>query len=132
MKTLQVIILQAREGDPHFDMQLPDGTVQTMEWPVEVTFSRGNRVYYWDKAQRQAMEGCQATAQVAPMRWTIADRYRVWGLSCPATNFEISIARTSSYLNKHARSVTFLLTGFFCLFFPFWAVFFIREKRGVL
>jgi len=132
LQTLQVQIVQTREGDPHFDMQLSDGTVQTMEWPVEVTFSRGNRVYYWSKAQRQALVGCHATAQVALMRWTFTDRYRVWSLSCPSVNFEVGIDQTSQYLNKHARSVTFLLVGFLIIFFPWIVIFFLREKRGVL
>lgn len=132
MQTVQLRIVQAREGDPHFDMQWPDGTVQSMEWPVEVTFSKGNRVYYWNKAQRQALVGCQATAQVAPMRWTLTDRYRVWGLFCPAVSFEVSIDQTTNYLNKHARSLKSLLVGFLILFFPLGFVLFLREKRGVL
>lgn len=132
LQTLQVRIVQTREGDPHFDMQLPDGTVQTMEWPVEVTFSRGNRVYYWNKAQRQALVGCHATVHGALMRWTFTDRYRVWGLSCPAANFEVGIDQTFPYLNKHARSVMFLLANLLILVFPFGVVLFLREKRGVL
>ncbi len=118
MQTVQLRILQAREGDPHFEMQWPDGTVQSMEWPVEVTFSRGNRVFFWNKAQRQALVGCLATAQVAPMRWTLTDRYRVWGLSCPAVGFEVSIVQTTNYLNKHARSLKFLLVVLLLGFFP--------------
>ncbi len=132
-QTMQVRIVQTREGDPHFDMQLPDGTVQRMEWPVEIIFSRGSsRVYFWDKSQRQALVGCEATVQVAPIRWTLADRYRVWALSCPAASFEVSVDQTTKYLNKHATSVMSLLIGFLVLFFPLWVVFFLREKRGVL
>lgn len=117
LHTLQVHIVQTREGAPHFDMRLPDGTVQTMEWPVEVTFSRGNRVYHWNKAQRQALVGCHATAQVAAMRWTFTDRYRVWSLSCPATNFDVGIDETFRELTELARSLTFLLVGFLIIFF---------------
>lgn len=132
MQTLHVRIVQTREGDPHFDMQLPDGTVQIMEWPVKASFSRGNRVNYWNKTQRQALVGCNATAQVALMRWTFTDRYRVWSLSCPAANFEVSIDQTTQYLNKHATSIKSLLRDLLIGFFPLWVVFFLREKRGVL
>ena len=132
MQTLQVRIVQTREGDPHFDMQLPDGTVQTMEWPVEVTFSRGNRVFYWSKAQRQALVGCNATAQVALMRWTLTDRYRVWSLSGPTANFDVGIDETHHDLTELARSVTFLLVGLLIGIFPWLIVLFLREKRGVL
>jgi hypothetical protein len=132
MQTVQLRIMQAREGDPHFDMRWSDGTVQSMEWPVEVTFSRGNRVFYWNKAQRQALVGCLATAQVTAMRWTLTDRYRVWSLSCPAVGFEVNIDQTTNYLNKHARSLKSLLVGFLILFFSLGFVFFLREKRGVI
>lgn len=131
MQAMQLRILETREGDPHFDMKLPDGTVQAMEWPVELTFSRGNRVYYWSKAQRQALVGCNATAQVAPVRWTFTNRYRVWSLSCPAINFEVGIDEAVHYLKESTKSVTFLLVGLI-LFFPWPIVSFLREKRGVL
>ena len=133
LQTLQVRIVQTREGDPHFDMQLPDGTVQAMEWPVNVTFSRGNRVYYWDKHQRQSLVGCHATAQVAQMRWTLKDRYRVWGLSCPAVNFEVSVEQTFNHLKGFEfSSAMFNFGGVLTLFFPFLVIVFLREKRGVL
>lgn len=132
MQTMQLRIVQTREGDPHFDMQLPDGTVQVMEWPVKLRFRRGERVYYWTKAQRQALVGCNAKAQVALIRWTFTDRYRVWSLSCPDVNFEVGINETTLDLKESATSVTSLVIGLLVLVFPLWIVFFLREKRGVL
>jgi hypothetical protein len=132
MQTLSVRILKTRELHPHFDMQLPDGSVQAMEWLVKLTISRGKRVFYWTKAQRQALVGCQATIQMAPIRWTITDRYRVWALSCPSIGFEVSVEQTAGELRALATSVKELLISCLILFFPFWIVFFLREKRGVL
>ena len=131
-QTLSVRIVQTREKHPHFDMQLPDGSVQAMEWPVKLMISRGKRVFYWTKAQRQALVGCQATIQMAPVRWTITDRYRVWALSCPATGFEVSVEQTAGELRELAVSPKTLLITFFIFFFPLWIVFFLRERRGVL
>ncbi len=132
LQTMQVRIMQTREGDPHFDMQLPDGSVQTLEWPVRLSFSGRERVYYWTKSQRQALVGCEATVQVAPIRWTLTDRYRVWALSCPATGFEVSVEQTASELRELAVSAKELLIAFLISFFPLCVVFFLREKRGVL
>lgn len=132
LQTLSVRIVQTREKDPHFDMQLPDGSVQAMEWPVKLMFFRGKRVYYWSKAQRQALVGCQATIQMAPIRWTITDRYRVWALSCPSIGFEVGVQQTAQNLKRHATSAKEILITFLISFFPLWIVFFLREKRGVL
>lgn len=132
LQTMQVRIVQTREADPHFDMQLPDGSVQDMEWPVKVMFYRGLRVNFWTQSQRQALVGCEAMVQVAPIRWTLTDRYRVWALSCPAANFEMSVGQTTKYLNKHATSVMSLLIVFLISFFLLCIVIFLREKRGVL
>jgi hypothetical protein len=132
LQSLQVRILKTREGDPHFDMQLPDGTVQTMEWPVRLSFSGRESVYFWNKSQRQALIGCQATVQVAPIRWSFTNRYRVWGLSCPTANFAIGVEQTTESLQKAKVSIVTLFVGFLILSFPLMAVIFLREKRGVL
>jgi hypothetical protein len=132
LQTLQVRILKTREGDPHFDMQLPDGTVQTMEWPVRLSFSGRESVYFWNKSQRQALIGCQATVQVAPIRWSFTNRYRVWGLSCPTANFAIGVEQTTESLDKGQFSLEANILVFFVLFFPWFVVIFLREKRGVL
>jgi hypothetical protein len=132
LQTLQVRILKTREGDPHFDMQLPDGTVQTMEWPVRLSFSGRESVYFWNKSQRQALIGCQATVQVAPIRWSFTNRYRVWGLSCPTANFAIGVEQTSKSLKDNSISVMTLLIECIILALPLGVVLFLREKRGVL
>lgn len=132
MQTIQVRILKTREIPPHLDMQLADGRVQSMEWPLMITFFRGTRFPDWTKAQRLALEGCQATAQVAPVRGTVPPHYRVWSLSCPATSFDISMAQTTQWLNRSMQRIAPLELFLNSIISLFLIVIFLRERRGVI
>jgi hypothetical protein len=87
----------------------------------------------WEKTDRQALVGCQAKALVAPTRWTLLDRYRVWALSCPAIGFEVGLKETLMDLrvDQEISEESFLVIPFL-LFFPLCVVVFLRERRGVL
>mgnify|MGYP000911886679 CR=1 FL=1 len=133
MQTLDVHILKTRHNDPHFEMQLADGRVLHMEWPVTINFFTGRKRYHlWEKEQRLALVGCRAKVQVAPVRWTLTDRYRVWSLSCPSTGFYVGVDQTAQDLRRSLRATVVANWLSAPLFLLMVFIVFIREKRGVL
>ena len=131
LETHQVTIVAVQEKDPHFAVDMADGSRKIMEWPVPVSYYGGFPSYAWSKEQRQLLPGCQAEIQGVPMRWTIRERYRIWSLDCPEKGIRITTERiTKDYAGwiNPSKFIWFIPFSY-CLFL---LVVFIRESRGNL
>lgn len=85
----QVTIVSTHKNDPHFVMEMEDGTRRMMEWPVTVSYHGGFPSDVWSDEHRKNLPGCRAEIHGLPMRWTTRDRYRVWALNCPDKEIQI-------------------------------------------
>lgn len=134
IRTLDVRIVQTRDGKPHFVMELPEGRQLSVYWPVDVSFLGDRRFNGWTKEERQALVGCQASAQLSPIRMGVfSHQYRVWTLSCPQTGFRVGMEETQRELARDVNlSSWFFWIPALVFYFPVGFVFFLREKRGVL
>ena len=131
LETHYVTIVATQEKDPHFAVNMADGSRKIMEWPVAISFYGGFRSNAWNKEQRNLLPGCKAKIQGVPMRWTTRERYRIWSLDCPEKGIRVGFERTSKLyeitLLSH-RDMWFIPFGC-CLFL---LIVFIRESRGNL
>ena len=131
LETHQVQIVAVQEKDPHFAVDMADGSRRIMEWPVTVSYYGGFRSNAWDKAHRELLLGCKAEIQGLPMRWTIRERYRIWSLDCPEKGIRVGLERTSKLYEitlKGSRVMAFIPISFYL----FLLIVFIRESRGNL
>ena len=131
LETHQVTIIATQEKDPHFAVDMADGSRRIMEWPVHFSYYGGFRSYVWTKDERKALQGCKAEIQGVPTRWTIRERYRIWALNCPEKGIRVGMERTMKDYEidlKSGRAGMFIVYGFFL----FLLIVFVREGRGNL
>ena len=131
LETHQVTIVAVQEKDPHFAVDMADGSRKIMEWPVPISYHGGFPSYAWDKERRQQLPGCNAEIQGVQVRWTIRERYRIWSLDCPEKGIRITTEMTTKDYSGwlKSRKSGWFIPFSYCLFL---LIVFIRESRGNL
>lgn len=91
LQTLFGKVVQTHRLSPHLLIQLSDGRLKSMEFPVSPSLKGKGRPYYgWrEDIEGQALIGCHVEVLGTPIKWTFDDRFRVFELRCHDKNIDI-------------------------------------------
>ena len=84
LQTLFGKVIQTHRLTPHLLIELPDGQLKSMEFPVNPSLKGIGRPYFgWrEEIEGKALIGCSVEVHGIPMRWTFDDRFRVFEFIC--------------------------------------------------
>ena len=84
LQTLFGKVVQTHRLTPHLLIELPDGQLKSMEFPVNPSAMGSGRTYVgWNEdLQAKPLIGCNVEVRGVPMKWTFDDRFRVFELIC--------------------------------------------------
>jgi hypothetical protein len=77
-------VIKTQRLTPHLLIELPDGKLRLMEFPVPLSLKGGGNPFYgWrEDIEAKQLIGCNVEIRGVPMKWTFEDRFRVWELIC--------------------------------------------------
>lgn len=130
LQSISVRILKIYPTDPHLLVRLPDGHQRGMEWPVIISFGKKGMVsYILTDEENRRLPGCLATVRGVPLKWTISERFRIWELSCPDKNIQITFEKTKRDFDR-SRNGRFIISISVIIAMLFYTLFvFLLEKR---
>ena len=84
LQTLFGKVIQTHRLTPHLLIQLPDGQLKSMEFPVYPSLMGGGGAYVgWrEDVEAKQLIGCNVEVHGVPMKWTFDNRFRVFELVC--------------------------------------------------